>query len=396
MSQVDGAARRHRAESGPALLRQGFRPFFLFAGIWAPLGLVLTFARLQGWIAVPSAFDPLAWHFHEMLYGYVAAAIAGFLLTAIPNWTGRMPLHGMPLLALASLWLAGRLAMASSGLIGAGLAGIVDVTFLAALVALVLREIISGGNWRNLPVAVIVGLFALSNLLSHAEALDWLPDDGLGKRLGIAVVIALISLIGGRITPSFTRNWLVKQEANSLPAQFGVVDRLALALTLTAVLVWVIAPDTSVGAILLAAAALASILRLVRWQGSATRCEPLLLVLHVGYLWIPVGLALLALSHWLIALPETAALHALTIGAMGTMTLAVMSRATLGHTGRALVAGPGLTAAFALISLAATSRVLAVVWDSAAQLLLMLTAASWIGAYLCFLAVCAPMVLGRK
>jgi len=396
MSQVDGAARRHRATGGPALLRQGFRPFFLFAGIWAPLGLVLTFARLQGWIAVPSAFDPLAWHFHEMLYGYVAAAIAGFLLTAIPNWTGRMPLHGMPLLALASLWLAGRLAMASSGLIGAGLAGIVDVTFLAALVALVLREITSGGNWRNLPVAAIVGLFALSNLLSHAEALDWLPDDGLGKRLGIAVVIALISLIGGRITPSFTRNWLVKQDANSLPAQFGVVDRLALALTLTAVLVWVIAPDTSVGAILLAAAALASILRLVRWQGSATRCEPLLLVLHVGYLWISVGLALLALGHWLIGLPETAALHALTIGAMGTMTLAVMSRATLGHTGRALVAGPGLTAAFALISLAATSRVLAVVWDSAAQLLLMLTAASWIGAYLCFLAVCAPMVLGRK
>ena len=396
MSQVDGAAWRHRATGGPALLRQGFRPFFLFAGIWAPLGLVLTFARLQGWIAVPSAFDPLAWHFHEMLYGYVAAAIAGFLLTAIPNWTGRMPLHGMPLLALASLWLAGRLAMASSGLIGAGLAGIVDVTFLAALVALVLREITSGGNWRNLPVAAIVGLFALSNLLSHAEALDWLPDDGLGKRLGIAVVIALISLIGGRITPSFTRNWLVKQDANSLPAQFGVVDRLALALTLTAVLVWVIAPDTSVGAILLAAAALASILRLVRWQGSATRCEPLLLVLHVGYLWIPVGLALLALGHWLIGLPETAALHALTIGAMGTMTLAVMSRATLGHTGRALVAGPGLTAAFALISLAATSRVLAVVWDSAAQLLLMLTAASWIGAYLCFLAVCAPMLLGRK
>jgi len=237
MSQVDGAARRHRATGGPALLRQGFRPFFLFAGIWAPLGLVLTFARLQGWIAVPSAFDPLAWHFHEMLYGYVAAAIAGFLLTAIPNWTGRMPLHGMPLLALASLWLAGRLAMASSGLIGAGLAGIVDVTFLAALVALVLREITSGGNWRNLPVAAIVGLFALSNLLSHAEALDWLPDDGLGKRLGIAVVIALISLIGGRITPSFTRNWLVKQDANSLPAQFGVVDRLALALTLTAILI---------------------------------------------------------------------------------------------------------------------------------------------------------------
>ena len=396
MSQVDGAAWRHRATGGPALLRQGFRPFFLFAGIWAPLGLVLTFARLQGWIAVPSAFDPLAWHFHEMLYGYVAAAIAGFLLTAIPNWTGRMPLHGMPLLALASLWLAGRLAMASSGLIGAGLAGIVDVTFLAALVALVLREITSGGNWRNLPVAAIVGLFALSNLLSHAEALDWLPDDGLGKRLGIAVVIALISLIGGRITPSFTRNWLVKQEANALPAQFGVVDKFTLALTLTAVLVWVAAPDTSVGAILLAAAALASILRLVRWQGSATRREPLLLVLHVGYLWIPVGLALLALSHWLTALSETAALHALTIGAMGTMTLAVMSRATLGHTGRALVAGPGLTAAFALISLAATSRVLAVVWDSAAQLLLMLTAASWIGAYLCFLAVCAPMVLGRK
>jgi uncharacterized protein involved in response to NO len=236
----------------------------------------------------------------------------------------------------------------------------------------------------------------LSNLVVHAEALGWLPDDGHGKRLGIAVVIALISLIGGRITPSFTRNWLVKQEAAALPAQFGVMDKLALALTLAALLAWVAAPGTTAGAALLAAAALAGLLRLARWQGPATRSEPLLLVLHVGYLWIPIGLALLALSHWLSALSETGALHALTIGAIGTMSLAVMSRATLGHTGRALVAGPGLTAAFALISLAAVSRVVAVVWDSAAQPLLMLTAASWIGAYLCFLAVCAPMVLGRK
>ncbi|MDP6954222.1 MAG: NnrS family protein, partial [Alphaproteobacteria bacterium] len=187
-----------RAYAGPPLLRQGFRPFFLFAGIWAPLGLVLSFARLQGWIAISSAVDPLAWHFHELLYGYVAAAVAGFLLTAIPNWTGRLPLHGRPLLALASLWLAGRLAMASSDLIGVGPATAVDVAFLVALVALVLREIISGGNWRNLPVAVIVGLFALSNILVHAEALGWLTDNGYGKRLGIAVVIVLISLIGGR------------------------------------------------------------------------------------------------------------------------------------------------------------------------------------------------------
>jgi uncharacterized protein involved in response to NO len=396
MNQTEQEPRRHRAAGGPALLRQGFRPFFLFAGIWAPLGLLLTFARLQGWIAVPSAFDPVAWHFHELLYGYVAAAITGFLLTAIPNWTGRLPLHGAPLLALASLWLAGRLAMASSGLIGGGLAAAIDVAFLVALVALVLREIVSGGNWRNLPVAVIVGLFALSNVVVHAEALGWLPDGGFGKRLGIAVVIALISLIGGRITPSFTRNWLVKQKADALPAQFGMPDKLALALTLAALLAWIAAPDTTVGAILLAAAAMAGVLRLARWQGPATRSEPLLLVLHVGYLWIPVGLALLALSHWLPTLTETGALHALTIGAMGTMTLAVMSRATLGHTGRELVAGPGLTAAFALISLAALSRVVAVVWVGAAQPLLILTAASWIGAYLCFLAVCGPMVLAKK
>ena len=190
-------------------------------------------------------------------------------------------MHGRPLLALASLWLAGRLAMASSGLIGAGLAAVIDVAFLVALVALVLREIVSGGNWRNLPVAVIVGLFAVSNLLGHAEALGWLPDAGHGKRLGIAVVIALISLIGGRITPSFTRNWLVKQEADALPAQFGVMDKLALALTLAALLAWVAAPGTTAGAILLGAAAVAGTLRLARWQGPATRREPLLLVLRV-------------------------------------------------------------------------------------------------------------------
>ncbi|MDP6953505.1 MAG: NnrS family protein, partial [Alphaproteobacteria bacterium] len=201
---------------------------------------------------------------------------------------------------------------------------------------------------------------------------------------------------GGRITPSFTRNWLVKQEAGALPAQFGAMDKLALVLTLAALLVWVAVPGTAAGAGLLAAAAVAGMARLARWQGAATRSEPLLLVLHVGYLWIPIGLALLALSHWLSALSETGALHALTIGAIGTMTLAVMSRATLGHTGRALTAGPGLTAAFVLISVAAVSRVVAVLWLGAAQPLLMLTAASWVGAYVCFLAVCGPMVVGRK
>jgi uncharacterized protein involved in response to NO len=394
--QAHTPIQRYRSYAGPAVLAHGFRPFFLLAGIWALAALALSFEMMQGRIALPTAFDPVSWHYHEMLFGYVAAAIAGFLLTAVPNWTGRLPLQGMPLLGLVVLWLAGRGAVAVSGLIGAWPGGLIDLAFLAVLAAVALREIAAGRNWRNLPIVAAVVLFLLCNALSHAEAVGLAETGGLARRAAIAVVIMLVSLVGGRIIPSFTRNWLVKRGSRALPAAFGGFDRLTLAAALVALAWWAAVPDGVAAAALIGLASVLHLVRLARWRGHATLPESLLWVLHVAYLWIPVGLALLAASHWRTALPATGALHALTAGAIGTMTLAVMSRATLGHTGRALHAGAGLTGAYLLVTFAAVARVGASVSTALYMPLLTTAAIAWIAAFALYLAVCGPMLVTRQ
>lgn len=402
MSDEQEEEKRYRSRIGPAILAQGFRPFFLAAGLWAIVALGLSFAMIRGDISLPTAFDPISWHIHELLFGYVAASVAGFLLTAIPNWTGRLPLHGRPLLVLALLWLAGRVAVAFSLHTGLWLAAAFDLAFLAALVAAAGREVIVGRNWRNLPVILIVSLLLLANALFHAEALELIATDGLGRRLAIAVFIMLISLIGGRVVPSFTRNWLVKQQATRLPAPLGGFDKAALVATALALVWWAVWPEGMPLALLLTIAAALQAARLSRWCGLAVWREPLLWVLHLGYAWIPVGLGLLAYAHWdsagwVWAWPgaRTAAFHALTVGAMATMTLAVMSRAILGHTGRPLWAGRGLTACYGLVTTAVLLRLGATVWDGAQSELLLGAAAAWIGAFALFLGVCGPMLVRR-
>ncbi len=386
---------RHRDRGGPALLTQGFRPFFLLAGLWAAAALPASFAALQGSVALPTALPLVSWHIHEMLFGFVSAAMAGFMLTAIPHWTGRLPLQGAPLLGLVLLWVAGRLAIAVSALIGPWAAALIDLAFLAALAAVVLREIVAGRHWRSGPVAAVVVLFLLSNALFHAEALDLAATGEFARRGAVAVVIALIALIGGRITPSFTRNWLAKRGAGRLPAGFGAFDRLCLLATVVALAGWVAAPASALAGAMAALAAALNLARLSRWCGLATLAEPLVWILHLGYLWIPLGLALLAASAWWPALPESSAVHALTTGAMGTMILAVMSRATLGHTGRALTAGPGLTAAYVLVSLAALARVASPLAGELAGALLVAATAAWTAAFVLYLCVCGPMLLTR-
>ncbi len=387
---------RYRATSGLVVFSMGFRPFFLLAGLWGALGLALSIGLLLGHATLPTAFDPVTWHQHEMLFGYVAATLTGFLLTAIPNWTGSLPLQGTPLALLALLWIAGRVAVAMSGTIGAEAAAGIDVAFLAAVIALIAREIVAGRNWRNLPVVGAATLFLAGNILIHTEAYGLLPPTGLGQRLSIATIIALIVLVGGRITPSFTRNWLAKRGEEKLPASFDAVDKAAMAATILALAVWVAKPDGPVTGVFAAFAAAALAVRLGRWRGPATGAEPLVWVLHLGYAWVPAGLSLLSLSIWWPGLPQSAALHALTAGAMGTMTLAVMSRATMGHTGRALHAGPAMTAAYVLVSVSALVRIVSALWAEAMLPLLWVAAAAWIVAFLLYLAVCGPMLLTRR
>ncbi len=331
---------------------------------------------------VPTLLPPAAWHAHEMVYGFAAATVAGFLLTAIPNWTGRMPLQGWPLAALVLLWAAGRVAVLFSAAIGAIPATVLDLAFPAAFVAVVAREIIAGRNWRNLPMLAALSLLLAGNLLVHLEVLGVSETAGLGNRLGIATLLALISLVGGRIVPSFTRNWLAKSRPDvPAPAGESAFDRVALIVTAAALLLWAFVPGAAITAAAMLAAGIAVGVRLARWRAWWTRTEPLLLILHIGYGWLALGLVLLGLDRFLDALPATAALHALTAGAIGTMTLAVMTRATLGHTGRPLSAGSASRLIYILITLAALLRVLSPVAGNSLGLVLWLAGGAWTGAF---------------
>jgi uncharacterized protein involved in response to NO len=385
---------RPSAPSGPAILAAGFRPFFLLVGLSAIVNLAVSLLAIQGLLVLAIDGSAFQWHFHEMMFGTIAAAITGFLLTAVPNWTGRLPLKGGPLLALVALWLAGRGVMATSLWVGTGLAALIDLGFLLALFLVVLREILAGRNWRNLPILLAVLVFGLANLLFHLQATGALETAGLHQRLAVSAVIGLMTLIGGRITPSFTRNWLVKRGGASLPAGFGAFDKVTILCSLAALLAWTLLPEGPVTAAAAGLAALMNALRLARWRGHLTVGEPLLFVLHAGYAWIVIGFALTSLAAlWPDGWP-VAAVHAFTVGAVGTMMLAVMSRATLGHTGRALTAGAGLSIGFILITLAAASRVAAALLPALYGPLVHLSAGAWIAAFVCFLIVCGPTLVG--
>lgn len=382
MTRHMAAIPRYRPHAGPTLFSAGFRPFFLASALWAGLAVPIWLVAYATGIAPPSALPAIIWHAHEMVFGFAAATVAGFLLTAIPNWTGRMPLQGWPLAALVSLWLIGRIAVLSSAEIGAPLAAIADLSFPAIFLAVVAREILAGRNWRNLPMLAALSLLLFGNLLVHLDALGIAGTAALGNRVGIGTLLLLISLVGGRVVPSFTRNWLAKNRPEiAPPAQAGTPDLVALVVTGLGLAAWVIAPDATVTAWAALGAGVAVTLRLSRWRGARTIREPLVLILHVSYGWLAIGLLLLGLNGFYAFLPSTAALHALTVGAIGTMTLAVMTRASLGHTGRTLSAGPGTKAIYLLVTLATVLRL--IVPLAGAQMLLMLTlaGAAWCAAF---------------
>ena len=331
-------AEQMRAHAGPAILTGGFRPFFLFGAMWAAIAVVLWIPMFEGHFALPSAFSALDWHVHELLYGYAAAAVAGFLLTAIPNWTGRLPVVGRPLGLLVALGGAGRIAVLISAVIGAWAAAAIDVGFLVVLTALTGREVWTGKNWRNLRVVGLVALFAVGNLVFHVEAVTR-GTASYGQRIGIAAAVVLIALIGGRIVPSFTMNWLRPRGPGAMPVPFARFDAVVIAASSVALAAWVVLPDhRATGAGLVAAGVLQAV-RLWRWAGWRTAGEKLVLVLHVAYLFVPVGFLLLGgVILGVVPMLASAALHAWTVGAIGMMTLAVMTRASLGHTGRQLTA----------------------------------------------------------
>lgn len=394
-----GATRRQPvprgiARHGPVLFSYGFRPFFLGAGLWAIIAMVLWIGALAAGWEIGGPYGATNWHAHEMVFGYSSAALAGFLLTAVPNWTGRLPVSGMPLILLFGLWSAGRLALLASDVFTLPWSIAIDSAFLPMLLAVCAREIIAGRKWKDLKMLVGILTLALANIAFHLLVTSG-GDTGMANRLGVAAFVMLITIMGGRVVPSFTRNWLAKRQVKRLPAPFGRFDGLALLAGLVALALWVFAPDTVWTSCACAVAAVFHLVRLSRWQGRRCWDEKLVLILHLGYAFVPAGFVAVSLSSlgWM---EPVVALHVFTVGAIGVTTLAIMSRATRGHTGLPLAATVVTAVSYAALIAATLLRPMASIWPDRATELLSAAGLFWITGFALFLAEYAPHLMRRR
>ena len=356
-----------RQFSWEAFFSYGFRPFFLFACLFAALSM----SAWMLWIGLHAAnaqvlrptisMAPHAWHAHEMLFGYTMAAIAGFFLTAVPNWTDSKPVNGGALFVLSATWLAGRAAVWMSAHLPMVLVAAIDLTFIPMLLALVARALLRRWAPRNFVFIPILSLLFVANALVHADWLAWL-DGGADIAYGLALntVVVLIAIIGGRVVPAFTTNALRRLGHDLLsvsrkPLEIAAVASV-VAVLIADLLVDLAGLDGTVAGFVAGLAALVHASRLVGWRGHRTVFAPILWVLHLGYAWLVAGLALKAAAHFGL-IGQASAVHALTVGAVGTMTLAIMTRASLGHTGRALKVSGATAAAYVMVSMSALLRI---------------------------------------
>lgn len=389
-----GGIPRGLSRTGPILFSYGFRPFFLGGAIWAAAAMVLWIAAISGAIEIGGDYGAPAWHAHEMLFGFSPAILAGFLLTAVPNWTGRLPVSGRPLLYLFLLWCAGRVALLIPDMTGETVAVAVDSLFLPTLLAICLREVVAGRKWKDLKV--VGGLLALSlaNVCYHYETLSQgRPDYSI--RLAISAYVILVTIVGGRMIPSFTRNWINRFGRTDFPVPYNTFDAVAIIAAAAALALWVAMPEGIPTAVAAFFAAALHFIRLGRWRGWTTFAEMLVAILHAAYLFVPLGLAGIGLSA-LDILDYTAALHILNIGTVAGMMLAVMTRATRGHTGRVLSASRLTTASYMAILLCALVRPLAGIFPAYSMPIYAITAALWIGSFAAFLVEHGPMLVNER
>ena len=387
-----GTAEKKRSYTGPALFSHGFRPFFLLAALWAIGAMLMWVPMMIGRQPVPIGFDPFSWHAHEFLFGYLAAVIAGFVLTAVPNWTGGLPVMGWPLAGLVGLWVAGRIALACSAYLPWQVTALVDLSLVVSLVGVIGREILRGRNWRNLPVAGLVTLYGVANAAFHMqEHINAPAHDGWATRLGLAAALFLISLIGGRIIPSFTRNWLALRKSSTLPSPFGRTDGVVLGVTGASLAGFIGWPDAMLTHWLMLLTGALHLWRMSRWCVWQVRAEPLLWVLHKAYGLLALGFIAEAAAGFGL-LPVPTARHIWLVGAVGLMTLAVMCRATLGHTGRTLHAGPATVMIYVALLVSVLARVVAGIAGNATGLM-HLSGGLWMLAFAGFVAIYGPMLL---
>lgn len=385
-------ARTGRA--GPhAVWGRGFRPFFLAGSLYAACAVMAWTAMWRGWMRPPDWLAPQWWHGHEMLFGFVAAAIAGFLTTAAPVWTGRPAPADRPVAALVALWALGRVVMLAAGVLPPALVAVVDGAFLPVLAFVLARLVWRSGQYRNYGVIVLVGVLALANLAVHAQALGLTAASApRALRFTVDLVIVLVVVIGGRITPAFTANAFLRRGIAAPIRAWRWLDRAAVTATVLAAVVGLLAPRGVASGIAAAAAAILVGARVAGWQSLRTWRDPLLWSLHAGMLWVPVGFALVAASDLGAPIPPTAGLHALSAGAMGAMIAAVVTRVSLGHTGRALILPTGSWLSYVLVHAGALARVAAALVPSMPALL-WVGAVLWAGAFVLFAVLHAPMLL---
>lgn len=336
----------------------GFRPFFLAAGWYALLALG---AWLLLYRAGAAPFGPLPaflWHAHEMLFGFVAAAIGGFMLTAVPSWTGSRGYAGLPLVLLFGAWLAGRAAMAAAGVLPLWLVAVAELLFLPALAATLAPALFRSTN-RNRPLLVVIfALWATDAAFVYALAGFDVPIASRAVRLALDIVLLLVTIIGGRIVPAFTAAALRQRGVTEVKVRaWPAVERLAIGSMVAVILFDLAAPAHRIAGAVALMAALAHAARMSGWQTLRTLKDPIVWVLHFAYAWLPIGLFLKAVSMltgaaWAVHWP-----HALGAGAAATMILAVMTRASLGHTGRPLVVARPIAWAYGCLVAAVAVRV---------------------------------------
>lgn len=343
-----------------AFFSAGFRPFFLLAGIY---GFTPIFAWLWAYLGdgtTPGHFAPPYWHGHEMIFGFVAAAASGFLLTAVPNWTRTLPYSGKPLVFLVLIWLIGRLAMWFGGDVSPVLVAVLDLSFMPVLAVYIGWRLIAHGLKRNYIVLGILSVLFLANLAMHLETLDVFPDSAeFGLKLGIYGVVFLVTMISGRVIPGFTANALRLQGVETDTATPETVTRAVILSVVGALVLDLFVDLPQVSAVFFALAAVALLVRMAKWQTLKILHEPIVWILHVGHFWLVIGFFLLAASNLVEGIERDAGLHALTAGAMGTMIVAMMTRAGLGHSGRKIKASAPIVVAYWMIVAGGVLRVTA-------------------------------------
>jgi uncharacterized protein involved in response to NO len=377
-----------RAERPPrfSLFQLGFRPFFLLAGIMAtlfvPLWLLAFFAK----VTLPTRLYGPSWHAHEMVFGFSAAVIAGFLLTAVRNWTNRPTPSGAPLAALSLLWVLGRVAILFDGALPIGVAPALDLAFLPAVAFAIARPIVAAKSARNYAFIALLAILSAANAVFHTSP----RYSSAAVRLALDVIVLMVFMIGGRVIPMFTANAL-RVETRSRPS----LDRAAIAAMLAMLLTAPLFPRVS-GALALTAGVLNGA-RLVGWRSLATRKVPILWILHVGYAWIALGLVLRGIAAFVPTWISTAPTHALAVGAVSTMILGMMTRVSLGHTGRFLVVSGVVVAGYVLLTIAALARAIGpLIAPSSYAWMLVISGIAWTAAFATFVLAYLPILIAPR